>query len=77
MLFAFSQDEALIHYSTYTEEQVVPVAKIMLDYLARPVVHDCFYKKYGCKKYLKGTHSRCYSAWPSQNLGTQECSRGK
>lgn len=27
----------------------------MVDYLARPVIHEAFYKKYASKKFLKGT----------------------
>lgn len=26
----------------------------MIDYLARPVVHEAFFKKYASKKFLKG-----------------------
>lgn len=26
----------------------------MVDYLARPVIHEAFYKKYASKKFLKG-----------------------
>lgn len=26
----------------------------MVDYLARPVVHEAFFKKYASKKFLKG-----------------------
>lgn len=28
----------------------------MVDYLARPVVHEAFFKKYASKKFLKGEH---------------------
>lgn len=28
----------------------------MVDYLARPVIHEAFYKKYASKKFQKGKH---------------------
>ena len=28
--------------------------KLMVDYLAKPVVHEAFFKKYASKKFLKG-----------------------
>lgn len=30
----------------------------MVDYLARPVVHEAFFKKYASKKFLKGMLNR-------------------
>jgi hypothetical protein len=44
----------LCHYSGYTEEEIEPVFKLMVDYLARPVAHEAFFKKYASKKFLKG-----------------------
>lgn len=32
---------------------MTPVVELMVDYLARPVVHDAFFKKYASKKFLK------------------------
>lgn len=29
----------------------------MVDYLARPVVHEAFFKKYAGKKFLKGMYN--------------------
>lgn len=43
-----------MHYSGYTEEEIQPVFKLMLDYLRRPVAHEAFFKKYASKKFLKG-----------------------
>lgn len=43
-----------MHYAGYTEDEVEPVALLMVDYLARPVIHDAFFKKYASKKFLKG-----------------------
>lgn len=53
-----SQDETLEHYAGYTEEEIEPVVELMVDYLARPVVHEAFFKKYASKKFLKGTRAR-------------------
>ena len=47
-------DATLTHYAGYTEEEIEPVFKLMVDYLARPVTHEAFFKKYASKKFLKG-----------------------
>jgi G2/mitotic-specific cyclin 2 len=44
----------LSYYAGYTEEEIEPVFLLMVDYLARPVIHEAFYKKYASKKFLKG-----------------------
>jgi hypothetical protein len=48
------QDVTLAHYAGYTEDEIEPVFKLMIDYLARPVTHEAFFKKYASKKFLKG-----------------------
>ncbi|PHH91559.1 hypothetical protein CDD83_11210 [Cordyceps sp. RAO-2017] len=48
-------DDALAHYAGYTEEEIEPVVELMVDYLARPVVHEAFFKKYASKKFLKAS----------------------
>jgi hypothetical protein len=47
-------DETLSYYAGYTEEEIQPVVLIMIDYMARPVIHEAFFKKYASKKFLKG-----------------------
>jgi hypothetical protein len=47
----------LTHYAGYSEEAIQPVFKLMIDYLARPVTHEAFFKKYASKKFLKGKPS--------------------
>lgn len=42
------------YYAGYTEDEIEPVVTLMIDYLARPVIHEAFYKKYASKKFLKG-----------------------
>lgn len=48
------QDETIAFYSGYTEEEIEPVVQLMVDYLARPICHDAFFKKYANKKFMKG-----------------------
>ncbi|KAL2178594.1 cyclin-like protein [Thermothelomyces heterothallicus CBS 202.75] len=52
-------DETLEYYSGYTEEEIQPVVTLMVDYMARPVIHEAFFKKYASKKFLKGTCTLC------------------
>ncbi|KAI1175395.1 cyclin-like protein [Nemania sp. FL0916] len=47
--------EAISYYSGYTEEEIEPVFELMVDYLARPVIHEALYKKYASKKFLKAS----------------------
>lgn len=47
-------DATLTKYAGYTEQEIQPVFKLMVDYLAAPVVHDAFFRKYASKKFLKG-----------------------
>ncbi|KAF4998853.1 hypothetical protein FDECE_11696 [Fusarium decemcellulare] len=48
-------DETLSYYAGYTEDEIEPVVHHMVDYLARPVVHEAFFKKYASKKFLKAS----------------------
>ncbi|KAF2486774.1 cyclin-like protein [Neohortaea acidophila] len=48
-------DATLVKYAGYTEEEIQPVFKLMVDYLAAPVAHDAFFKKYASKKFLKAS----------------------
>jgi hypothetical protein len=50
------QDPTLTHYAGYSEDDIEPVFKLMVDYLARPVAHEAFFKKYASKKFLKGKY---------------------
>ena len=45
----------LAHYSGYTEEEIMPVFNLMIDYLSGPVLHEAFFKKYASKKFLKAS----------------------
>lgn len=47
-------DATLAFYAGYTEHDIQPVFKLMVDYLHGPVVHDAFFRKYASKKFLKG-----------------------
>ncbi|KAK0656050.1 cyclin-like protein [Cercophora newfieldiana] len=48
-------DETLEYYAGYSEEEIEPVFQLMVDYLARPIVHEAFVKKYASKKFLKAS----------------------
>ncbi|KAF3939432.1 Cyclin-B2-1 [Dactylella cylindrospora] len=50
-----SWNASLVHYSGYTEEEIMPVFKLMIDYLARPVKHEAFFMKYADKKFKKAS----------------------
>ncbi|TFK41653.1 cyclin-like protein [Crucibulum laeve] len=44
----------LAHYSTFEEHELLPTAKIMLEYiLLDPITHQSLYKKYSQKRYLR------------------------
>ncbi|KAI0159526.1 cyclin-like protein [Xylariaceae sp. FL1272] len=52
-------DPTLAYYAGFTEEEIEPVFLLMVDYLARPVIHEAFFKKYASKKFMKASiHSR-------------------
>jgi hypothetical protein len=48
-------DATLSHYAGYTEAEIDPVFRLMIDYLHRPVSHEAFFKKYASKKFLKAS----------------------
>ncbi|RKF72591.1 G2/mitotic-specific cyclin-B [Golovinomyces cichoracearum] len=45
----------LSHYAGYNEDEIEPVFQLMVDYLARPVTHEAFFKKYASKRFLKAS----------------------
>jgi G2/mitotic-specific cyclin 1/2 len=47
-------DATLAKYAGYTESEIQPVFKLMVDYLSSPVQHEAFFRKYASKKFLKG-----------------------
>ena len=49
-------DATLAKYAGYTEQEIQPVFKLMVEYLAAPVAHDAFFRKYASKKFLKGKY---------------------
>lgn len=54
-LLTVLQDLTLSFYAGYTEQEIEPVLHLMVDYLARPVAHEAFFKKYASKKFLKAS----------------------
>ena len=47
-------DATLAKYAGYTESEIQPVFKLMVEYLHSPVIHEAFFRKYASKKFLKG-----------------------
>ncbi|KAF5318683.1 hypothetical protein D9619_010678 [Psilocybe cf. subviscida] len=44
----------LEHYTTYSEKEILPVAKIMLEYIITdPIQHESLFKKYASKRYFR------------------------
>ncbi|KAI2622923.1 A/B/D/E cyclin [Hypomontagnella submonticulosa] len=48
-------DPTIEYYAGYSEEEIEPVFELMVDYLARPICHEAFYKKYASKKFMKAS----------------------
>lgn len=48
-------DDIIAFYAGYTEDEIEPIVQLMVDYLARPTIHDAFFKKYASKKFLKAS----------------------
>ncbi|KAM0342460.1 hypothetical protein ACHAPU_009534 [Fusarium lateritium] len=48
-------DATIAYYAGYTEDEIEPVVHLMVDYLARPVTHEAFFKKYASKKFMKAS----------------------
>lgn len=46
----------------------------MVDYLARPVIHEAFFKKYASKKFLKGKKLSSATPRPALLCQTLTCS---
>ncbi|PWN44949.1 hypothetical protein IE81DRAFT_320928 [Ceraceosorus guamensis] len=45
----------LVHYSSYSEAELLSTAEVMLDYCLRPVIHQSLFKKYGSSKFMKAS----------------------
>lgn len=58
-------DDTITYYAGYTEKEIEPVFELMIDYLARPIIHEAFYKKYASKKFLKA--SLLTRSWARKN----------
>ncbi|KAH0581904.1 hypothetical protein H2248_011582 [Termitomyces sp. 'cryptogamus'] len=43
----------LMHYSTYSEEELLPTANVMINYILKPIRHESLFKKYAHRRYLK------------------------
>ncbi|KAG5943729.1 hypothetical protein E4U59_000097 [Claviceps monticola] len=58
-------DKILAYYAGYDKKELQPVVNLMIDYLARPVIHEAFFKKYACKRFLKA--SVLARSWAKRN----------
>ncbi|EXJ85044.1 G2/mitotic-specific cyclin-B [Capronia epimyces CBS 606.96] len=48
-------DATLTKFAGYTEEEILPVFDLMVNYLEAPVAHEALFKKYASKKFLKAS----------------------
>lgn len=46
----------LVHYSSYSETELLATAEIMLDFILRPTAHPNFHKKYAGKKFMRASN---------------------
>ena len=69
------QDANLVHYSCYSEEEIVPAAQLMVDFLLSPGFYDHaqFQKKYASRKYMKASvfcRNWAVDVWPDAEAAT-------
>ncbi|WVQ76088.1 hypothetical protein IAR50_005727 [Cryptococcus sp. DSM 104548] len=67
----------LVHYSTYSEEEILPCAQAMLNYILDPEFSEAttFYKKYASKKHMKASvYVRAWAVnlWPDSAQGESD-----
>ncbi|CAG8808360.1 1205_t:CDS:2 [Gigaspora margarita] len=55
MLHRSEWNANLIHYSTFTEKELEPCIRLMLNYLSKPTKHEQLFKKYSTKKFMKAS----------------------
>jgi hypothetical protein len=53
MLNAGPWNISLSHYSSYAEEELIPVVELMLDYIRIPVEFECIYIKYCSNGFMR------------------------
>ncbi|KAK9723354.1 G2/mitotic-specific cyclin [Basidiobolus ranarum] len=56
----------LVHYSGYTQEQIMPVVEILMDNLSKPMKYEAIFKKYAGKKFMR--ISLTVKDWISKNV---------
>ena len=53
-MFLSFQTPNLAHYTTFSEEEILPTANIMLEYiLTNPIQHESLYKKFSSRRYFR------------------------
>lgn len=61
----------LRHYSGYNEKQILPVARLLHEYVASTKIqHEGLYKKYSSKKFMKA--STCARDWATKRVRSLE-----
>jgi hypothetical protein len=53
MLVTGEWDMNLSHYSSYSEDELLPVVELMVDYLSKPLQFESIYNKYCTKRFMK------------------------
>ncbi|KAJ9636548.1 G2/mitotic-specific cyclin [Knufia peltigerae] len=48
-------DATLTKFAGYSEDEILPVFDLMVEYLQAPVAHEALFKKYASKKFLKAS----------------------
>lgn len=48
-----NQTSTYVQYSGYSEDAILPIATIMLNYLLQPIKHENFHKKYSLRRFYK------------------------
>lgn len=60
----------LVHYSSFTERELLSTAELMLDHCLRPCRHPSFHKKYSGKKFMRAVPY--VMSWATHNYGQYE-----
>lgn len=64
----------LVHYSTYSEQELLTTAELMVDYTLRPSNHASFAKKYSSKKFMRAaSYVKDWGMRLWGEFGTTEC----
>jgi hypothetical protein len=71
LLTGLGQTPNLAHYTTYSENELLPTANIMLNYILGPIQHESLFKKYAHRRFLKVRVLNCLPRMVSLNCRIQ------